>query len=50
MRFILRHFTAILILAAVAGWGFFYLPQTPTFAVLRMKQAIDARDGDEAAK
>ena len=50
MRFILRHFTAILILAALVGWGFFYLPQTPTFAVLRMKQAIDARDGDEAAK
>src|SRR5208337_4079276 len=50
MRFVLRHFTAILILAAVAGWAIFYLPYTPTWAVLRMKQAIDARDGDEAAK
>jgi hypothetical protein len=50
MRFVLRHFTAILILAAVAGWALFYLPYTPTWAVLRMKQAIDARDGDEAAK
>jgi len=50
MRFVLRHFTAILILAAVAGWAVFYLPQTPNWAVLRMKQAIDARDGDEAAK
>ena len=50
MRFVLRHFTAILILAAVAGWAVFYLPYTPTWAVLRMKQAIDARDGDEAAK
>jgi hypothetical protein len=50
MRFVLRHFTAILILAAIAGWAVFYLPYTPTWAVLRMKQAIDARDGDEAAK
>ena len=50
MRFLLRHFTAILILAVVAGWAMFYLPGTPTWAVLRLKQAIDARDGDEAAK
>jgi Protein of unknown function (DUF2939) len=50
MRFMLRHSTAILILAAIAGWGVFYLPYTPTWAVLRLKQAIDARDGDEAAK
>src|SRR5258708_13369260 len=50
MRFVLRHFTAILILAAVAGWAVFYLPYTPSWAVLRLKQAIDARDGNEAAK
>ncbi len=50
MRFVFRHFTAILILAAIAGWAAFYLPYTPTWAVLRMKQAIDAHDGDEAAK
>ncbi len=50
MRFILRHFTAILILAAVAGWAIFYLPNSPTWAVLRLKQSIDARDGNEAAK
>jgi len=50
MRFIFRHFTAILILAALAGWAIFYLPYTPTWAMLRVKQAIDARDGDEAAK
>ena len=49
-RFVLRHSTAILILAAIAGWAVFYLPQTPSWAVLRMKQAIDARDGNEAAK
>jgi DUF2939 family protein len=50
MRFIFRHFTAILIIAAVTGWAVFYLPYTPTWAVLRLKQVIDARDGDEAAK
>ena len=50
MRFVLRHFTAILILAAVAGWAVFYLPGTPSWAVLRLKQNIDAHDGDEAAK
>lgn len=50
MRFVFRHFTAILILAAVAGWAVFYLPNTPSYAVLRLKQAIDARNGDEAAK
>lgn len=50
MRFLLRHSTAILILVAIAGWAVFYLPHTPSFAVLKLKQAIDARDGDEAAK
>ncbi|HEV2170765.1 MAG TPA: hypothetical protein VGR40_07445 [Candidatus Binatus sp.] len=50
MRFILRHSTAILILVVIGGWATFYLPQTPSFAVLRLKQSIDARDGDEAAK
>ena len=50
MRFLLRHFTAFLILVAVAGWALFYLPGTPSWAVLRLKQNIDARDGDEAAK
>lgn len=50
MRFIFRHFTAILIVAAIAGWAVFYLPNSPTWAVLRLKQSIDARDGNEAAK
>src|SRR5260370_12236029 len=49
LRFVLRHFTAILILAAIAAWALFYLPQSPTFAVLQMKRAIDARAGDAAA-
>src|SRR5208282_3781635 len=50
VRFVLRHFTAILIVAALAGWWLFYLPRTPTWAVLQMKQAIDARDGDGASR
>jgi hypothetical protein len=49
-RFVLRHFTAIFVLAAVAGWALFYLPGTPSWAVIRMKQAIDARDGDRASR
>jgi hypothetical protein len=49
-RFVLRHFTAVLIVAAVAGWALFYLPRTPSWTVLRMKQAIDARDGDGASR
>ena len=50
IRFALRHFTSILILAAVAAWAIFYLPNTPSWAVLRMKQAIDARDGEAASR
>ncbi len=49
-RFLLRHWTAVLLIIAVAAWAIFYLPQTPTFAVLRLKMAIDARDGDRAAQ
>jgi hypothetical protein len=47
--FALRHWTSILIAAALAAWAIFYLPDTPSFAVVRLKQAIDARDGDGAA-
>ena len=50
IRFALRHFTSILILAAVAAWAIFYLPNTPSWAVLRMKQAVDARDGEAASR
>ncbi len=50
LRFAYRHFTAILILAAIAAWGIFYLPYTPTWSVFRLKQAVDARDGNEAAR
>ncbi len=49
-RFLLRHWTAVLLVVLAAGWAVFYLPGTPTFAVLQMKLAIDARDGDRAAR
>lgn len=49
-RFVLRHWTAILILLVIAGWGVFYLPSTPSYAVFELKQAIDARNGNEAAR
>jgi hypothetical protein len=48
-RFAIRHWTAILILLVAAGWAVFYLPDTPSFAVFRLKQAIDDRDGETAA-
>jgi hypothetical protein len=49
-RFALRHWTSILIVAALAAWAVFYLPDTPSFAVFELKQSIDARDGAGAAR
>jgi hypothetical protein len=49
-RLALRHWTAILITVAVAAWAIFYVPQTPSWTILQLKQAIDARDGDGAAR
>ena len=46
----LRHWTAILTAIAVAAWAVFYLPQTPSWMIFQLKQAIDARDGDGAAQ
>ena len=50
IRFALRHFTAILVIVAIAAWALVYLPNTPSWAVWRMKQAIDARDGQGASR
>lgn len=50
IRFALRHLTSFVIIVAVAAWAIFYLPDTPTWSVLRLKQAIDARDGEAAAR
>ncbi len=50
LRFILRHFTALLVVIAIAVWALLYLPRSPAWAVFRAKQAIDARDGPAAAE
>ncbi len=50
IRFVFRHITALAIIIAVAAWAIFYLPNTPTWSVLRLKQAIDARNGEAAAR
>lgn len=50
LRFVVRHFTAILIIAAIGAWALFYLPNTPSWTILRLKHAIDDRDGPEAAR
>jgi hypothetical protein len=49
MRYALRHCTAILIIVLVAGWAIFYLPNTPSYSIFELKQAIDARNGNTAA-
>jgi hypothetical protein len=46
----LRHWTAILIAVAVAAWAIFYVTQSPSWMIVHLKQAIDARDGDGAAR
>ncbi len=49
-KFIVRHFTAILILLVVGWWGIFYLPQSPTWAILWLRNAVQNRDGEAAAR
>jgi hypothetical protein len=48
-RFALRHWTSILIVLALAAWAVFYVPDTPSYAIFQLKEAIDARDGTGAA-
>src|ERR1700722_12473859 len=50
MRFAIRHWTGILITIVLLWWTLIYLPASPSFAVFQMKRAIDARDGDAAAR
>jgi hypothetical protein len=50
MRFVFRHFTSILIIAVLAWWALIYVPASPSYAVFQLKRAIDARDGDDAAR
>jgi len=49
-RFLLRHWTAVIVVLLIAWWTLFYLPNTPAFAVFQLKRAIDAHDGAQAAQ
>ncbi len=50
MRFAIRHWTGILITIVLAWWALIYLPASPSYSVFQLKRAIDARDGDAAAR
>jgi hypothetical protein len=49
-RFLMRHWTAVLVSVLIGWWALFYLPSTPAFAVFQLKRAIDARDAAQAAQ
>jgi len=50
IRFALRHWTGILLTIVLLWWALMYVPASPSFAVFQMKRAIDARDGEAAAR
>jgi hypothetical protein len=50
MRFAIRHWTGILITIVLLWWALIYMPASPSFAVFQLKRAIDARDGEAAAR
>ena len=49
-RFIAKHVTAVLVMLALGWWAIFYLPQSPTWAVLWLRNAVQNRDGNAAAR
>jgi hypothetical protein len=49
-RFAIRHWTAILITIVLAWWVLIYIPASPSYSVVQLKRAIDARDGESAAR
>jgi hypothetical protein len=49
-RFITRHVTAILVTLVVAWWAIFYLPQSPSWAILWLRNTVQNRDGDAAVR
>ncbi len=50
VRFVFRHFTAILIAIVLAWWAVFYLPKSPTWAIFWLRNAVENRQGDQAIK
>lgn len=49
-RFAIRHWTAILITIVLAWWALIYVPASPSYSVFQLKRAIDAHDGEDAAR
>jgi len=49
-RFIIRHITAILVTLVIGWWAIFYLPASPTWSLLWLRNAVENRDGDAAAR
>jgi len=49
-RFALKHWTSILIAAVVVWWALFYVPDTPSYALVQLKRAIDAQNGSAAIR
>lgn len=49
-RFITRHITSIVVTVVVAWWAIFYLPASPTWALIWLRNAVQNRDGDAAAR
>jgi len=47
-RFLVRHWTAVSVVVILAVWALFYLPSTPSWTMIQLKRAIDARDGAAA--
>jgi hypothetical protein len=50
LRFVTRHFTGILIGLVLGWWGLFYLPASPTWAMLWLRNAVQNRDGAAAVR
>lgn len=48
IRFTVRHITTIAIVAVLGWWALFYVPGTPSYALLKLKLAVDGRDGAAA--
>jgi len=49
-RFITRHITSIVVTVVVAWWAIFYLPASPTWALVWLRNAVQNRDGNAAVQ
>lgn len=49
LRFFFRHATGTVVTVVMVIWAVFLVPRTPSWAIVMVKVAIDARDGSAAA-